>query len=184
MILRIIPNLSPVHLSSRILQNFDADFRDKRYEAIISFETLEHMNEKEGDSFLRNISDNLCPEGLLILSTPLNNSKYRENVTEFHIREYNNPELREKLQRAGFYIEKWYGQSNLVSERISKEFLGLSFNQILNTGLHRLFPKVFRNFISEKVLGKNKSSSVHSIKIKADNLEGSFSQIAVCRKQR
>ena len=39
-----------------------------------------------------------------------------ENVTEFHIREYNNPELREKLQRAGFYIEKWYGQSNLVSE--------------------------------------------------------------------
>ena len=97
------------------------EFHSKKFDAIISFETLEHMDEKQGDSFLANICNNLKSEGTLIISTPLNETKYRENVTKFHIREYSNQEFKLKLENAGFTIDKWFGQSNSVSKKMSKK---------------------------------------------------------------
>jgi len=168
--------------TSEITFEHITNFQNKQFEAVVSFETLEHMNEEDGNKFLSNIYNNLKPEGYLIISTPLNETNFRENVTKYHIREYNNFEFKTKLNNAGFEIKKWYGQSNSVSKKISKKVLGISLITILNFGVHRLIPKFLRSPFSKYILGKNKPSS-RSIIISEDTLDGAFSQIAICRKR-
>ena len=154
---------------------------DQKFDFVASIETIEHMTEKDGDKFLRKIANSINANGQLVISTPLNNTQYKENVTKFHLREYSNEEFKLKLENNGFYIEKWHGQSNIVSERISKEVMGISLLKILNTGLHRLIPTIIRRQLSKLLLKKNTSKSNPPCKINENNLNGAFCQIAICR---
>lgn len=153
----------------------------QKFEFIASFETIEHMSEKDGDKFLKKIASSMNPNSKLIISTPLNETKYKENVTEFHIREYSNHEFKSKLQNNGFNIEKWYGQSNIVSERLSKEVMSISMIKILNTGLHRLIPSIVRRQLSKFLLKKNPDKVNPPCKLIENNLNGAFCQIAICQ---
>jgi len=157
------------------------ELKNIKFDLVVSLETLEHMSEKDGDEFLRKIAISIKSNGKLIISTPLNETQYKENVTKYHIREYSNEEFKKKLESIGFYIEQWLGQSNIVSERVSKEIMGISILKLLNTGLHRLLPKIIRKQLSKLLLNKNSDKSNPPSKIKENNLNGAFCQIAICR---
>ena len=84
-------------------------FADCSFDAVVSFETIEHITAQE--AFLAEIRRVLRPDGLLILSCP-NKEEYsdRRGVTnEFHVRELYRPELT-ALLAARFPYALWYGQ--------------------------------------------------------------------------
>ena len=72
----------------------DLPFRDKTFDAIVSFETIEHITEHE--KFLDECRRVLKPEGLLIISTP-ERQRYNEQLAEpnpHHLKELSEDELR------------------------------------------------------------------------------------------
>ena len=157
------------------------DLKGQKFEFISSVETLEHMSESDGDKFLQKLRNSMNSDSTLFITTPLNNSPYRENVTEFHIREYSEDEFKFKLQNNGFHIEKIYGISNISSERMSSKVMGFSLMSIFRTGLHRLIPKFFRRILAVWILKKDSAEASMSCEVNEDNLEGAFCQIAICR---
>ncbi len=86
-------------------------FANGAFDAITSFETLEHLHERT--RFLAELHRVLRPDGKLILSTP--NANYTMPVNgkpsnPFHVFEYTPSELREELERY-FKIESFQGQT-------------------------------------------------------------------------
>ena len=86
-------------------------FADGAFDAITSFETLEHLHER--GKFLAELHRVLRPDGKLILSTP--NANYTMSVNgkpsnPFHIFEYAPSELREELERY-FSVKRFLGQT-------------------------------------------------------------------------
>jgi len=159
-----------------------ADLGDEKFEFISSIETLEHMSESDGDEFLQKILNAMNPNGTLLISTPLNETKYKDHTTEFHIREYSQQEFKEKLENNGFRIEKVYGISNIVSERLSSNVMGFSLRSILNTGAHRIIPQSLRKIIATSVLKKDAVDEISSsCSLNEDSLDGAFCQIAICK---
>jgi 2-polyprenyl-3-methyl-5-hydroxy-6-metoxy-1,4-benzoquinol methylase len=75
-------------------------FRDQCFDAITSFETLEHLESRS--QFLAELRRVLSPQGICILSTP--NANYTQPVNgkprnPFHLFEYNPEELRAELTK-------------------------------------------------------------------------------------
>jgi cyclopropane fatty-acyl-phospholipid synthase-like methyltransferase len=73
------------------------DIVNYSFDFICSFETIEHMDEESGDLFLLKILKSLKPKGRLLISTPINKSKIKTNLTPYHIREYDDIEFKQKL---------------------------------------------------------------------------------------
>jgi 2-polyprenyl-3-methyl-5-hydroxy-6-metoxy-1,4-benzoquinol methylase len=156
------------------------ELKDQKFQFISSIETLEHMSETDGDKFLQKIHHALLPEGTLLISTPLNETQYKENTTEFHIREYSYKEFKDKLEQNGFNIKNIYGISNTVSKRLASNKLGFSLMSILNTGLHRVIPTPIRKKIAKILLKKDSDGLADSCTITQDSIHGAFCQIAIC----
>ena len=158
------------------------DLGDEKFEFISSIETLEHMSEIDGDKFLQMISNAMNPTSTLIISTPLNETKYKNHTTEFHIREYSHQEFKDKLENNGFRIVKVFGISNIVSERLSSNVMGFSLRSILNTGAHRIIPRSLRKIIATSILKKDAVDEISSsCSLNEDILDGAFCQIAICK---
>lgn len=71
-----------------------ADFEKDRFDIIVSFETIEHLEEGDGGIFLRKLHDFLHKDGMIIISCP-NKDTYPAgyNKNEFHIHEYSYGEI-------------------------------------------------------------------------------------------
>lgn len=76
-----------------------------QFDLVTSFEVIEHMTIAHGDEYLNAIWQCLNPGGALLISTPVFNGSKAAN----HVYEYTAPELREKLERAGYVIEERFG---------------------------------------------------------------------------
>lgn len=155
--------------------------KDKKFDFVSSVETLEHMSEEEGDIFLKTLKEALRDDGVLFITTPLNNTPYKDNVTPYHIREYSEEEFKMKLQKNGFVVEKFFGLSNDVSENMNSKIFGVSPLSIIKTGLHRLIPKPIRNILSGFILKKGHVNTLKNCKIVEQNLNNAFCQIAICK---
>ncbi len=169
------PNLSFRHASK---------ISESKFDVIISFETIEHMSEKDGDKFLQDLHSSLSSDGTLIISTPLNrfSLKHRINTTPYHLREYNEKEFARKLEVNGFKVERWFGQWNSVSETLAKPILpGLSLGGIVRSGAHRLLPNMIRRPITNLLLNNKIEQVNNSVRIIPDDLSGASIQIGVCR---
>ncbi len=99
-------------------------FNDDSFDAITSFETLEHLHER--NKFLAELRRVLRPAGFLILSTP--NANYSQPVNgkpanEFHIHEYTPDELRAELETQ-FIVSRFLGQTLDEKIKISPFFEG------------------------------------------------------------
>ncbi len=99
-------------------------FDDGAFDVITSFETLEHLHERE--CFLAELKRVLRPGGTLILSTP--NANYSQPVNgvpanPFHLHEYEPEELKRDLD-AHFSISQFLGQILDDSFQISPFFEG------------------------------------------------------------
>lgn len=84
-------------------------FADATFDAVVSFETIEHIERQE--KFLDEVRRVLRPEGLFILSSPnkLEYSDRRHFTNPYHLRELYRDELA-KLLAPRFAYTKWFGQ--------------------------------------------------------------------------
>jgi SAM-dependent methyltransferase len=100
-------------------------FDDATFDAVVSFETIEHIHEQTG--FLDEVRRVLKPAGLLILSSP-NRAEYsdaRQYSNEFHVKELYRAELAELLD-ARFGHLRWFSQRNAFVSVIAPEILHTS----------------------------------------------------------
>jgi SAM-dependent methyltransferase len=84
-------------------------FANASFDAIVSFETIEHIAAQE--AFLAEIRRVLRPDGLVILSCP-NKTEYTDRrgvINEFHVRELYRAELA-RMVASRFPHTLWYGQ--------------------------------------------------------------------------
>lgn len=147
------------------------------FDFIISFETIEHMNEKEGDIFLNNFKKALKKGGKLLISTPINKTNHKHNVTPYHIREYDDVEFPNKLKKNGFNIIKMYGQGSNYHEKLYGENNNsFSIFSLMKLGIHKILPKQIREMLKAKILGNPKDG----LKISEYNWQNSAVQIALC----
>lgn len=86
-------------------------FGDATFDAVVSFETIEHILEQ--DEFLSEIKRVLTPAGLLVMSSP-NRAEYsdaRGYTNEFHVKELYRAEFADLLG-ARFQYLRWFSQRN------------------------------------------------------------------------
>lgn len=105
-------NFSKANLEFRNGDCSKLDFRPGQFDVIVSFETIEHLEEKGRLAFLSSLEKYLKPEGKLLLSTPnkIITSPYTDKpLNRFHVLEFTRDTLRKEIE-AKFRIEKWYGQ--------------------------------------------------------------------------
>jgi ubiquinone/menaquinone biosynthesis C-methylase UbiE len=100
-----INNLEFIQASILSLQKF----KDKSFDLIVSYETLEHLYEHE--ELLREFSRLIKDDGLLLISTPdkKNYSDETGHANEFHVRELYRDEF-EALLKYEFAFHKLFGQ--------------------------------------------------------------------------
>ena len=82
---------------------------DASFDVIVSFETIEHINEHE--AFLREVDRLLAPGGLFIISSP-NRPEYSDRTNyknEFHVKELDRAELKALLD-PHFPAQRWFAQ--------------------------------------------------------------------------
>jgi SAM-dependent methyltransferase len=95
----------------------DLPFDDDSFDAIVSFETLEHL--AEHDDLLQEFRRVLVPDGFLLLSSP-DKAEYtdrQEQRNEFHVRELYRDEL-ETLIGRHFPVFRLWGQKLLFQSAI------------------------------------------------------------------
>ena len=149
----------------------------KKFDLIISFETIEHMDEAEGDDFLKNLRENLKSNGALVISTPINKTNNKNNVTEFHVREYDDYEFPEKLKKNGFEVVDMYGQGSDFHKKLYGAGNKIGLFRFIKLGFHRFLPSIIRNYIKNILLG----SPNEGLSIKKEDWRSSMIQIAVCK---
>jgi ubiquinone/menaquinone biosynthesis C-methylase UbiE len=93
---------------------------DASFDFIVSFETIEHIDETAQKAFLREVNRLLKPDGLFLVSSP-NRPEYSDKSgykNEYHVKELDKAELRSQLseywphsfwaaQRAAFHSMIW-----------------------------------------------------------------------------
>ena len=100
-------------------------FDDASFDAVVSFETIEHINEQR--EFLGEIKRVLKPTGVLIVSSP-NRAEYsdaRGYANEFHVKELYRAEFADLLgERFGHLC--WFSQRNAFVSMIVPETPGIA----------------------------------------------------------
>jgi 2-polyprenyl-3-methyl-5-hydroxy-6-metoxy-1,4-benzoquinol methylase len=125
--------------------------RSEPFDVATNLEVIEHMMPKDGDSLLEGIRYHLKPNGYLYLSTPVFDGKAAVN----HCHEYGIKELHQKVEKAGFEVEKRWGTfANLPAIKKAArqdeldvlERVGLYYNaEVQSILLAPLYPDACRN---------------------------------------
>ena len=99
------------------------------FDNIVSFETIEHLNENDIPTLLKNYCQALKPNGKLIFSTPFLQEKSKEAIKMgFHLTfDIDENKIVKWLSDAGFEIESFNYQSYITHTvekiRESKDFI-------------------------------------------------------------
>jgi SAM-dependent methyltransferase len=115
------------------------------FDAVVSFETLEHLSEPA--EFLNRCRQVLRDQGCIIVSTP--NGNLRENSAkdewEFHEKEYSAKEFVNLLTAAGFRDIRLWGQTYTSIGRLRNQVRG-ELNRVHSNPLFRLGRVIQRIF--------------------------------------
>lgn len=110
-------------------------FEDNSFDVIISFETIEHVNEVIQNSFLSEIKRVLKENGILIMSTP-NKKKYTDERSgkhsEYHVKEFYVEEFRDFLGDKFDYVKferQFYARSACIIDDESYQAQIEGFNE-------------------------------------------------------
>lgn len=91
----------------------DLPFSDDTFDVIVSFETIEHLEDEVRKKYLTEIVRVLAPDGIVLISTPNKQIttpwKLKPN-NPYHVLEYTEPLLVSELSEAGLEVSKLYGQ--------------------------------------------------------------------------
>jgi ubiquinone/menaquinone biosynthesis C-methylase UbiE len=102
-------------------------FPDEFFDVIISFETIEHIDEKLQNKFLLEIKRVLKPEGMLIMSSPDKASSSQNEINSFHIHELNKNEFCQ-LIKSKFKYSRYANQIASYASLIQAENNTSDFN--------------------------------------------------------
>jgi SAM-dependent methyltransferase len=111
-----VQNASATYGAHKNLAFIQADscalpFPDGKFDLIVSFETIEHIDARAQSLMLQEFARLLAPDGLLVISSP-NKKVYsdsREFVNEFHVHELYGDELQVLLAPL-FPMQRWFHQ--------------------------------------------------------------------------
>jgi len=82
---------------------------DTRYDAVVSYESLEHVD--DGTGFVRFLVDRVVPGGLLLFSTPNQDLlPFDPAVHVHHVRHYGLAETLALAEAEGLAVRTWFGQ--------------------------------------------------------------------------
>lgn len=89
-------------------------YPDESFDLVVSFETIEHLSEQE--AMLSELRRVLCPDGILIISTPDRDVYHRAYGAEnhFHVKELDKPSFKKMLRRHFPFVDL-YGQRFVTS---------------------------------------------------------------------
>jgi SAM-dependent methyltransferase len=179
-----------IHFIMDDCETFAAIQNDFPFDAVVSFETVEHL--PNPDLFLQNCNKALVENGLLIISTPnkLVSSPQGKTDWAFHEKEYTAEELKSMLSTAGFTEIDIYGQQLTAIGKLRQQFRGelnrLNFNPFIRVG--KWIQKILRATIFPKAILPEQMEDFEIInysdtnKINLQGTEGPFVLIAVARK--
>jgi len=74
-------------------------------DAIVSIETVEHFDRRDGRKLLQNFYGWLMPKGVLVISTPYCEVSGPSPITKQHLWEYSLTDFEKAISEAGFKIE-------------------------------------------------------------------------------
>jgi predicted SAM-dependent methyltransferase len=96
----------------------DMPFSREYFDAIVSFETIEHVENPE--ELLLSLNQSLKRGGILICSTP-NQSVLPFNSSKFphHFKHYTLNDLCSLLSGSGFTVDSWYGQGKITKDKVA-----------------------------------------------------------------
>lgn len=109
-----------------------------KIDVIVSFETIEHINEHQQKLFLLEIARVLKPDGILIISTPnkLTYSDLPDYKNKFHIKEFYVDEFLDFLRKKFEYIEllgqRIFTSSYIWSDKNNNNFIEYNIKQTEN----------------------------------------------------
>jgi ubiquinone/menaquinone biosynthesis C-methylase UbiE len=154
-------------------------FEDASFDAITSFETLEHIENQEG--MMAEFKRVLRPGGLLLLSSPdreiITDHAHAEN--HFHIKELSKLEFIELLKNY-FLLEAIYGQTKYVPpsflKRLIKIIAKLDVFKLRRIVVRALGLKLFVH----KALSVQEETSL--VSVRPEDKNEYFVLVAVCRK--
>lgn len=165
-------------------------FRDEAFDVVTSFETIEHLRERQ--QFLQEIKRVLKMNGLLVLSTP--NANYTKPVNgkpnnPFHVFEYTPEELKIELD-AYFLVESFLGQklsdkieiSPFYSDQIRLPKDPLTQTKLFLWRLMNKLPVIVRERISEILWSKPFYPSENDYKFDQSVIKDAPVLLAVCRR--
>ena len=131
----------------------DIEFEFGKFDVIVNFEVFEHMTLEMGRLLLDGMRNLLAEGGVLIFSTPIYCSSYKQ--ARNHINEMTKCEIEEELEDAGFKIIKQFGTfGNMndikkvatVDELALRNTLGEFYsNDVLGCFLSPKYPEASRN---------------------------------------
>ena len=107
-------------------------FKDNEFDVVVSFETIEHVDERIQKAFLNEIQRVLKNDGMLIMSTP-NKKIYTDERTggvmsEYHIKEFYEDEFKRFLASKFKYVkfnQQFYAKTACIIEQ-EKSFANIS----------------------------------------------------------
>jgi len=104
---------------------------DASIDAIVSFETIEHVGADDQRSMLTEFARVLGPHGRLILSSPnrVEYSEARGYANRYHVKELDRAELA-SLLRVHFPVSQWFRQRRYLGSAIWRETPGDTFEAI------------------------------------------------------
>src|SRR4051812_22367474 len=164
-------------------------FPPATFDAITSFETLEHLEQRDG--FLAELARVLRPDGVCILSTP--NANYTQPVdgrprNPFHVHEYSPQELRDALGRRfasvemlgqeidrRFVISPFWDDQQRLPRRAAVQARLLAW-KILNR-----LPRTIGDALARAVLDQPLVPTEHDYRFSAATVTDAPVLVAVCR---
>jgi len=113
---------------------------DASIDAVVSFETIEHLPASDQPRMLAEFARVLAPGGILILSSPnrLEYSDARRYANPFHLCELDRDELSQRLATA-FPARQWFGQRRYLGSAIWRETAGEAFEALTGSAANVRF---------------------------------------------
>jgi len=162
-------------------------FHDDAFDAITSFETIEHLQDRE--TFVKELVRVLAPGGVCVFSTP--NAIYTRPLNgkprnPYHIYEYSPSEFKD-------FLANHFGSISLLGQRLHPTFRISPFwddqqnlhgtrelcRLVLWRVLNRL-PRLAREFLSQAVWGHPFTPSFSDYDFVASGVEDAPVQVAIC----
>jgi O-antigen biosynthesis protein len=113
-------------------------FKDNTFDILISFETIEHLDEGSQKSFMSEIKRTLKNEGVLIISTPdkILYSEGNRPSNKFHLKEFYRDEFYSFLKRYFTVVDFFYQnrQAATILSQSGQEYLKVVHSNEFNCG--------------------------------------------------